>query len=584
MITASVLPDVTGLDKTFDYLVPADLGSRVRVGSLVRVVLAGRRVGGWVVRIGPPTGDVPLERLQPILAWSGHGPGPDVIELARWAARRWGADRIRPFLVSAGPDRRVTVIGAPVRRRVAGTPIDGASAGARRLVDDGGGVVRVSPTDDVLPVVLAVAERGPTIVVHSSAATRAALAARLARAGLAVAAVPDEWARAAAGVDVVVGGRGAVWAPCPDLGGIVVLDEHDEALQEERTPTWHARDVAVERAAREGVPCVLVSPCPTVTALAWSGQRWMRPTPGDELAGWPPVQLVDRRDEEPWKRSLVTSQLIAVLRDPTLHVVCVHNTPGRGRLLACRSCRSLLACEHCGASMRQADDGSLHCGRCATSRPPVCQACGSGALATVRPGVSRLREELEAAAGRPVVAVTASSGSGRPDDPDRVGDAGAGVHVGTEAVLHRLGHADVVAFLDIDAELLAPRYRAAEQTMALLVRAARLVGPRAGGGRVLVQTFLPGHEVLQAAAVADPGRLAKAEAARRRELKLPPFGALARVSGPGAAEFVAALDVPVAADGEGFLVRGDDWDRLGLQLAATPRPHDRVRVEVDPPR
>ena len=96
--------------------------------------------------------------------------------------------------------------------------------------------------------------------------------------------------------------------------------------------------------------------------------------------------------------------------------------------------------------------------------------------------------------------------------------------------------ADVVAFLDIDAELLAPRYRAAEQAMALLVRGARLVGGRRHGGRLLVQTFLPRHEVVQAALLADPGRLVEPERARRRLLGLPPFAALAAISGAGSDE------------------------------------------------
>ena len=94
--------------------------------------------------------------------------------------------------------------------------------------------------------------------------------------------------------------------------------------------------------------------------------------------------------------------------------------------------------------------------------------------------------------------------------------------------------ADVVAFLDLDAELLAPRYRAAEQAMALLARAARLVGAASGGGRLLVQTFLPRHEVLQAVLHADPSRLAKVESARRELLGLPPFAALAAIAGAGA--------------------------------------------------
>ncbi len=163
------------------------------------------------------------------------------------------------------------------------------------------------------------------------------------------------------------------------------------------------------------------------------------------------------------------------------------------------------------------------------------------------------------------------------------------MYVGTEAVLHRLPRADTVAFLDVDAELLAPRYRAAEQAMALLVRGARLAGPRADGGRVLVQTFLPRHEVVQAALLADPGRLVDGELARRRLLELPPFVALATVSGAGSGTVADALRSAAGiqvggGDGE-FVVKAPTWDALGRALIDAPRPKGgRVRVVVDPPR
>ena len=206
--------------------------------------------------------------------------------------------------------------------------------------------------------------------------------------------------------------------------------------------------------------------------------------------------------------------------------------------------------------------------------------CGRTAFANLRPGVTRLREELEAAAGRPVVAVT-----GRDDEPP----ADAEVYVGTEAVLHRVSHADVVAFLDVDHELLAPRYRAAEQAMTLLVRAARLLGPRERGGRLLVQTFLPDHEVIRAAVLADPTRLLEPEAQRRHVLGLPPESALAEVSGPGSDEVAdqlrAVAGVTVGGAPGRHLVRAATWDELGAALIATTRPKGaRVRIAVDPPR
>lgn len=559
---ARVVPDVTGLDKHFDYLVPEPLRDRVAVGSKVRVPLHGRRVGGWVVALGAPDQAVPVERLVPIAKVSSIGPPGEVVELAEWAAVRWGAPRVRPFLVAADPPTMVQAL--PPRRRTVHP--DGAVPS---------GIHRTTPLTDPLPIVLAAAAVGPTIVVHPSPAATRAIANRLRKAGLSVALMPDEWSAAFAGVDVVVGTRTAVWAPCPGLRAMVVLDEHDEALQEERTPTWHARDVAVERAARAGAACVLVSPCPTATALHWAGDRVVRPSATEAVHGWPFVEVVDRSDEEPWKRSLLSSPLIAQLRDRSRRVVCVLNTAGRARLVACRSCKSLQRCERCDAAVSMDDRGLFVCARCGTERPQICQSCGATAMALVKPGVTRLREELEAAANRPVVAVTGES-EALPE---------ADVYVGTEAVLHRVRNVDVVAFLDFDQELLAPRYRATEQALALLVRAGRLVGARERGGRVLVQTFTPQHEVLRAVQLADPDRVEPGEIERRQLLGLPPFRALAVVEGAEALEFAAATGLEHAPTAKGAMVRADDWMTLGAVLAGTARPKgSRLRVEVDPPR
>jgi primosomal protein N' (replication factor Y) len=568
-----VIPDVTGLDKEFDYLVPD--GVDAPVGARVRVPLHGRRVAGWLVAADPPDA-VAVDRLRPLLAVSSLGPAADLVELARWASVRWAAGRLRPFLVTASPPTNVA--GLPPCRRAGRVP-GPRDERAARLLAGGGGMLRLPPAADVLPAVLAAVALGPTLVVVPSVDRARLDAIRLRRAGLHVAVVPGEWAAAAAGVDVVIGARAAAWAPCPAMAAAIVLDEHDEALQEERSPTWHARDVMVERGRRAGVPVLLESPCPSVNGLAAVDDRLARPSIDDERTGWPLVEVVDRTRDEPWKTSLVTSPLIAHLRADRV-VVCVHNTPGRGRILACRTCRTLARCAVCDAAVGLADDGTLSCRRCGTVRPAVCLHCGGSSFANLRPGVTRLREELEAAAGRPVVAVTGRDGEAPPD---------AGIYVGTEAVLHRVPRADVVAFLDIDTELLAPRYRAGEQAMALLVRGARLTGGRDAGGRVLVQTFLPRHDVVQAALLADPGRLVEPERARRRLLGLPPYAALAAISGPGSDEVAAALrlrDSVEVGGGDGhWTARAPTWEQLGAAIIATTRPPgSRVRIEVDPPR
>ena len=132
-------------------------------------------------------------------------------------------------------------------------------------------VVRVPPAVDVLPLVEAALARGQALVLAPGRPEAAELAGRLRRDGFPVARPPEGWGAAAAGA-AVVGSRAGAWFPAPRLGAVVVLDEHDPRYQEERAPTWHARDVAVERARRAGVPCLLVSPIPSPESLALGPQ------------------------------------------------------------------------------------------------------------------------------------------------------------------------------------------------------------------------------------------------------------------------------------------------------------------------
>lgn len=569
-----IAPDVTGIDRIFDYSVPEHFRGSVELGTRVRVVLNGRRVAGWVVRQGPATAER-TGQLRPLEKVSGIGPDAEVLDVCIWAARRWCAQRLRPFLVTASSATMVSRAAPRHRTRVLAEP---SSPAAGDLLARGGGVLRLPPNDDQMPAILAAARRGPTLVVVANIDAARVLAVRLRRTGMTVASMPEEWAAARGGVDVVIGSRSAAFAPCPDMAAAVVIDEHDESLQEERTPTWHARDVLAERARRTGAPLLLVSPCPTLEAT--HGRTVVAPPRERERNGWPKVAVTDPGDVPPWKRSPLSSELIAELRDPARRVACVLNTKGQARLLACRSCRALARCTTCGSSLVEGERESLGCPVCGSEGPRVCPGCGSAALVRLRPGVARLREELEAAAQRRVVAVTASAG-----DTD---DTTCDVFVGTEAVLHRVRRMDVVAFLDLDAELLAPRFRAAEQAMALMVRAARLVGPRKSGGHILLQTSLADHPVVRAVLDGDPAIVENHEREQRRLLSLPPFTALAVVDGAGAAEFASAVagvepTLSAVAFRDRWLLRAPDHEILSRACAAIER-STKVRVEVDPPR
>ena len=572
------------IHRRFDYSVPPSLSDRIRVGSRVRVELHGRRVGAWVVEADvPATAGV---TAKPLAASSGAGPPPSVVALAEWASWRWSGP-LSSFLGTASPDRVVDerVPLPPLEVRIPDSPGGGSVA----LVDEAlaGGpapaVIRLAPALDATLVVLELVHRvGPSgvLVLAPSHARAAQVAARLREAGAPVALLPDRWSEASSGSLVVVGTRVAAWAPLPRLAGAVVLDAHDEAYREERSPTWSAVDVTVERARRDGAPVLLVSPCPPLTLT--EGVRLVTTARPVERRGWPVVEVVDRTGDDP-RTGLFSERMVhavrAVLDGPEGTVVCILNRTGRIRLLACGRCGSLARCSRCGGAVAQDEAaGGLVCRRCGEVRPAVCAECDATRLKSLRVGVTRATEELSALTGTEAVEVTGASG------PDT--GRWARLVVGTEAALHRVPRAELVVFLDFDQHLLAPRFAAGEEALALLARAAHLVGSRAARGRLVVQTRMPGHETLQAALHADPALLAGPERGVRQLLGLPPFGALTLLRGAGAAEFAEGLradaSVQVAPlEPERWMVRAPDHAAMADALAAVPRPAARLRVEVD---
>lgn len=514
-----VVPNVSGVNKTFDYLVPESL-KNVKVGSIVRVELQGRRVDAWVIDEVVRPG---LIKFKDVISLLSEGPSEEVVRLSQWAAQRF-CGPVRAVLSSASPSLRIKKLGTRHSGAARKSGQRGVVAEAEELFDNQRGGVLVWPAPRPLrPVLESGISRGRTLVVTPSVGFARTIAQALRREGLSVALMPDDWQRAAEGVDVVVGARSAVWASIPELKSIIVLDEHDERLQDERSPTWHSRDVAIERARALGIPCLLVSPLPTVSATHWAGPqavRFVEPASGD----WPSIEVVDPYsdlgDEEKPQFGLLSSRLIEVLRDKSKTVVCILNTKGRSRLLSCKACKAIIRCEKCDAAVIQNEEGVLECNRCGAHRPATCQSCSSNALALLRKGVAKMRDEIEKAALRQVVELSAET--------TVAANAASLVYIGTEAALHRVSSADVVVFLDFDNELFAPTYRAGEQAWTLLIHATRLLK---GSSKALIVLQSQDASNTQYADFVspDPQLLIEREQKKRKVMQLPPYAAMARV-------------------------------------------------------
>ena len=587
-LVARVVPDVTGVDKVFDYLIPSELLGAIAIGDRVRVPLHGRNVPGWVTEIGSTDGgftDVDSAKLRSVIKRLGFGPSNEVVQLAQWASHRW-CGRLRAFFVAASPSTLVATL-PTARYQRAQVKVVGDVDVANAVGQSQSLLVQRGPLKSPVDVMVGAALHGPSLVIVPTVLRARLFASSLKRHGFSVAVLPDEWDSAAGGVDVVIGSRTAVFSRVPHLHSVVVIDEHDDSLREERTPTWHARDIAIERAQQLNISCVLVSALPSVAAKAWAGDRVLKSDNHETDSEWPTIALIDRTLDERWSNSLLSSEFIAELRDHSRRIVAVLNTKGRARLLACASCKSLARCVHCDAAVEVGATGQFSCPRCSTQRPQVCAKCSSAKFLTLKPGVSKLREEIAQAAGRKLADVVEVTGAG--DDAMAI-DQTKMLFVGTEAALHRVHEADTVVFLDIDQELSAPRYRASEIVGSLLVHAARLVGRSERGGKVMVQTHSVDSPVLQAMATLRIDQYLQSVSEMRNFMKLPPFGALAQLSGTNIDDAIHELqknvfvNVSAASDGS-YLVKASDWQVLADALSEIePAKGVRLKVQVDPAR
>ena len=171
----------------------------------------------------------------------------------------------------------------------------------------------------------------------------------------------------------------------------------------------------------------------------------------------------------------------------------------------------------------------------------------------------------------------------------------ARVLIGTTVALRRVDRCDLVAFLEFDMLLASPHYRAEEVALALLAEASRLVGAKSGSGRLLVQTRQPDHPVLRSVAEANPEIFSKHDSQLRQDLLLPPFAAVAKITGEEAEEFVKVLrselrnadtaDIDVMGpDQEGtWLLRSGNHETLCNFLRTISEVPESVRISIDPP-
>jgi primosomal protein N' (replication factor Y) (superfamily II helicase) len=416
----------------------------------------------------------------------------------------------------------------------------------------------------------------------------------------------DEWRALRSGEKrIVVGARSAVFAPLPDLGAIVVDEEHEGSYKQTDAPRYHAREVAVVRAGMEGAVCVLGSATPSLESWvnAVDGKYGLLELP--ERIGarpLPPIRIVDLRAER--RRALdrpggsagaepgsvvLSDDLVDAVRERLERgeqTILLLNRRGYSTFVQCRECGAVWHCPACNVSLTfHRRRARLACHHCAHEEPvPArCTACGSDDLSYRGVGT----EQVERAVGESfpsarIARMDVDTTSGKWAHHEILGRVERGevdILLGTQMIAKGLDFPNVtlVGVVNADVGMNLPDFRASERTFQLLTQVAGRAGRGEKGGEVVVQTSLPAHHVILSAARHDFTAFSERELEARRSPLYPPFARLLNVIVSATAEHAAEEGCTAAAAWVTGLLAARGLQESVEVVGPAPCPIDRIR-------
>ncbi|MCY3941486.1 MAG: primosomal protein N' [Gammaproteobacteria bacterium] len=401
------------------------------------------------------------------------------------------------------------------------------------------------------------------------------------------------WADARAGrARLVVGTRSAVFVPCRELGLIVVDEEHDPSYKQQDGFRYQARDLAVMRASRSGIPVVLGSATPALESLLNVQRgRYTHPRLTKKVTGSrPPLARLVDLNRHPPEHGLSAPLLQAMSEqlESGSQVLLYLNRRGFAPLLMCPDCRRAEECSHCDARLvfyRRRD--LLLCHHCGARRrpPPVCGNCGSP-LQTIGRGTERLEEELQARfEDYPVARMDRDNVRGRRRLEHILGgirERHYRILLGTQMLTkgHDFPSLGLVGVIDADQGMFSQEFRGPERLAQTLVQVAGRAGRRERPGLLVLQTRFPEHPLLRQLLKEGYGGFAATALDLRRRSGWPPYAhlALLRANAPEAAsvrEFLEQAIGVVPQDGSGSAV-----EVLGPAPALMERRRDRSHAHL----
>ena len=347
-------------------------------------------------------------------------------------------------------------------------------------------------------------------------------------------------------ISVMVGPRSALFTPFPNLGLIIVDEEHEETYRSEITPRYHARETAVKRAELEGARVLFGSATPSLASSyrVRTGEYF-----GVELKArygqgtLPSVEIVDLREElSSGNRSVISRKLherIGETLEDGKQAMLFLNRRGHTGFITCRSCGHVIKCPHCDVSLTRHRDGRLVCHYCGYERldTNTCPECGSSFIGGFTAGTELVEETLaEEFPGARILRMDADTTKGRDGHGKILGEfreGSADILLGTQMIVkgHDFPNVTLAGIILADLSLSDSDYRSGERTYDLIAQAVGRAGRGGTAGRAVIQTYRPDHYAVIAGARQDYEAFYQEEMAFRSLMGYPPSGTMAAIFG-----------------------------------------------------
>lgn len=395
---------------------------------------------------------------------------------------------------------------------------------------------------------------------------------------------------------IVIGARSALFSTMPDLGLIILDEEHDSSYKQDEAPHYHAKDTALAFGEITNSVVILGSATPSIESfyLAQEGVYELLSLPKRKNGSvLPSIELVDMRKElRRGKKNVISQRLHGLLTD-TLQkqqqAILLLNRRGYATFINCRSCGHVMMCPQCSASLVYHASGKLQCHYCEkiVSVPSVCPNCESRYIRYFGSGTQKLQEEMRTSFPTARIArLDRDTTAGKMSYHQILEDFAAhkqDILLGTQMVAkgHDIAGVTAVGVITADSMLNIPDFRSAERMFALLTQTAGRAGRGNEKGNVVIQTYTPEHYAIQAGAKQDYEAFYKEETAYRKEAFYPPYCRLIKLTFLDTIkEKAVARATDVADELEKRLAEPKGTEILGPFGAAVEKIREYYRINI----